>query len=118
MQIRVYQWFKYQYPEFEYLCNHPPNGGGRDIREAALFKKMGTQAGMPDLMFCIARGGYHGMHVELKLPGEKLNQNQRKVIKALRSQDYYCIVCYSDSDAMDAIKDYLDSKVCLQQKES
>jgi hypothetical protein len=109
IQIRVYQWFIYQYPKYNKLCTHPPNGGRRDVREAALFKKMGVLAGVPDLVFFIARGGYHGLFIEFKLPGEKLSPHQREVIKSLKAQNYKVEVCYSDVEAIEIIKNYLES---------
>src|SRR5262245_2711372 len=48
------------------LWLHPANGGSRDIREAARFKRMGVLAGASDLLFW-----HHGnsFALELKAPG-------------------------------------------------
>lgn len=57
--------------------NHSPNGGYRDIREAAKFKRMGVSAGFPDFEIPYARKGYHGLYIELKrLFGGKLSEYQ------------------------------------------
>ena len=43
-----------------------PNGGKRDAAEAAHMKRQGVRAGVPDLCIPLARGGYHGLVIELK----------------------------------------------------
>ncbi len=49
--------------------HHSPNGGRRDIAEAAKFKRMGVSPGFPDLFIPRARKGYHGLYIELKKVG-------------------------------------------------
>lgn len=61
-QILLFDWACAQsgkYPELE-LLHHIPNGGKRNAREGARFKRMGVKAGVPDIAFPIPRGGYHG----------------------------------------------------------
>lgn len=45
---------------------HIPNGGKRNAREAARFKRMGVRAGVHDYHLPVPRGIYHGLWVELK----------------------------------------------------
>ena len=45
---------------------HIPNGGKRNKREAARFKRMGTRKGVHDYRLPLARGVYHSLWVELK----------------------------------------------------
>lgn len=46
-QMLFVQWFKRTYPEVRIF--HIPNGGNRNIREAAKFKALGVSPGVPDL---------------------------------------------------------------------
>jgi VRR-NUC domain len=55
------------------LWLHPANGGTRDIREAARFKRMGVLAGASDLLFW-HRG--NSFALELKSPGGRLSDAQ------------------------------------------
>jgi len=58
--------------------HHSPNGGYRDIREAAKFKRLGTSAGFPDFWIPLARKGHHGLYIELKrLFGGVLSEHQQ-----------------------------------------
>ena len=57
--------------------HHSPNGGFRDAREGAKFKRMGTSAGYPDFVLPYARKGYHGLYIEVKRRyGGKLSEAQ------------------------------------------
>jgi VRR-NUC domain len=58
-------------PDVLYL--HPANGGSRDIREAARFKRMGVLAGASDLLLW-HRG--NSFALELKSPGGRLSDAQ------------------------------------------
>src|SRR5499433_190480 len=55
------------------LWLHPANGGTRDIREAARFKRMGVLAGTSDLLLW-HRG--NSFALELKSPGGRLSHAQ------------------------------------------
>lgn len=48
------------------LMMHIPNGGYRKPSEAARFRALGVRAGVPDIFLPVARGGYHGLWIELK----------------------------------------------------
>mgnify|MGYP004433785991 CR=1 FL=1 len=39
----------------------------RDARTAANLKRQGVKAGVPDLHLPVARGGYNGLYIELKV---------------------------------------------------
>ncbi len=59
------------------IHHHSPNGGARDWREGAKFKRMGTSAGFPDFVIPYSRKGYHSLYIELKrVSGGKLSEHQ------------------------------------------
>lgn len=101
-------WARNKYPELD-LMHHIPNGGKRSKSEAARFKAQGVKAGVPDIFLPCARGGYHGLYIELKrTKGGKLSAAQKEWIDALRGQGYKVIVCYGFDEAREVIINYLE----------
>lgn len=89
-QETLFNWAQYQYaryPELE-LLYHIPNGGKRDARTAANLKRQGVKAGVPDLHLPVARGGYNGLYIELKVGSNKPTQLQKKWLSSLNKQGY------------------------------
>lgn len=111
IQISVIEWADTQFYKGNPLSlyiHHSPNGGFRDAREAARFKAMGTQAGYPDLTIDIARGGYHGMRLELKrTENEKESDNQVTRIRLLREEGYHAVITKGYDATVKAISDYM-----------
>lgn len=95
-----------EYPELK-LLHHIPNGGKRNEKEAAHLKRQGVKAGVPDLCLPVARGGYHGLYIELKIQGNKPTEKQLEFIEALQNQGYKAIVCYGWEEAQIQIEYYL-----------
>ncbi len=87
-----------------------PNGGHRDVRTAARLKAEGVKAGVPDLCLPVARGGYHGLWIELKAgPTGRVQPSQRAWHAALRAQGYAVRVAFGWEAARDVIERYLAS---------
>lgn len=108
-QIALFQWARYaeqQFPELA-LLHHIPNGGKRSKSEAARFKAAGVKAGVPDIELPVARGGYFGLHIELKAGKNKTTVKQDEWLQALREQGRFCAVCYGWTEAMHTICAYL-----------
>lgn len=110
-QAHIFSWAAWasgKYPELD-LMHHIPNGGKRSKSEAARFKAQGVKAGVPDIFLPCARGGYHGLYIELKrTKGGKLSAAQKEWIDALRGQGYKVIVCYGFDEAREVIISYLE----------
>lgn len=96
-----------QIPELKYMY-HVPNGGQRDIRTAVALKRRGVKAGVPDIVLPAARGGYHGLYIELKVGKNKLSEKQWNYLQYLNNHGYKAIVCYGWREAMDKICEYLN----------
>jgi len=87
---------------------HIPNGGSRHKVEARKLKEQGVKAGVPDVCLPVARGGYHGLYVELKrIKGGKVSSDQQDWIKALAAEGYMAVVCRGWNEAAEAILKYL-----------
>ena len=105
LQIAVVTWFKYQYPK--HIIAHCPNGGYRNAREAARFKRMGVLSGFPDLIIPVTRKEYAGLFIELKAGKNKPTANQLTVMQKLQNEGYKCEVCYSVDEFINVVNEYL-----------
>lgn len=108
-QIFLFQWSKLmqgQYPEFS-LLHAIGNGGKRNVIEAARMKREGVKAGVSDIMLPVARSGYHGLYIELKIKGGKPSDNQKWWIAEVSKQGYLAVVCFGWVEASEVIKKYL-----------
>lgn len=87
---------------------HIPNGGKRNVREAARMKGEGVRKGWPDYLLAMARQGYHGLYIELKRQrGGSVSADQRDVHKMLRAEGYRVEVCKGFDAARAVVRDYL-----------
>ena len=73
----------------------------------AQLKAAGVKAGYPDIGLDVARGGYHGLRIELKTITGRLRANQREWLDWLTSQGYLAVACHGMEEAQDTIEDYL-----------
>lgn len=96
-----------KWPELK-LLHHIPNGGSRNKTEAARLQFQGVKPGVPDLCLPVARGGYHGLYIELKRrKGGKISPVQTAWLDALREQGYKAVVCWGWEDGKNVIEEYL-----------
>lgn len=112
LQVRVIAWWakwhgKFGLPEFALYA--VPNGGSRHMLEAVNLKKEGVRRGIPDLQLDVPRNGYHGLRIEMKRKGGVVSDEQKQVHQFLKSQGYACIVAWSDEEAIEAVKEYLEN---------
>ncbi len=118
-QAVIIQWARrwdHLYPELRLLFAIP-NGaaltgytdrrGRRYSPQAARLKAEGLRVGVPDLFLPVARQGFHGMFIELKVGKNKPTRDQVEVIDALAEQGYYAAVCWGAGEAIAEIKAYL-----------
>ena len=111
-QATLFHWAGMQsiwYPELELLF-HIPNGGKRSKSEAARFKAEGVKPGVPDICLPVARGGYHGLYIELKRRDKsksRVSREQAEWINDLSGQGHMCLVCWGWEAAARTIEDYM-----------
>lgn len=99
-----------RHPELE-LYHHIPNGGPRSKGAAAKLKGQGVRAGVPDVFIPVARGGYHGLYLELKVGDGSVEAEQNEFMAAAAKQGYYCCVCYGWPCSAAVIEKYLDGDI-------
>ena len=109
-QQALFQWSKLmqaQYPELS-LLHAIGNGGKRNLIEAVRMKREGVKAGVSDIMLPVARNGYHGLYIELKVGRGKTSDSQVWWIAETTKQGYYSTVCYGWLEAKEVIEKYLE----------
>jgi hypothetical protein len=107
LQAACITWFDLQYPKIKNLLFHVPNGGNRNIIEAARLKKQGVRAGVSDLILLIPKGQFHGMIIEMKSEKGKTSILQDEWLKLVDNMEYYTIVCNSFDLFRAKINEYL-----------
>lgn len=95
-----------EFPELRWL-HHIPNGGARDHVTGARLKAQGVRRGIFDLSLPVARGGFHGLYVEMKRRGERLRPEQREFEAFVAMQGYCTRIAYSGREAVEMIVRYL-----------
>lgn len=116
----LWAWIQYDSLLREYLY-HIPNGGSRNVAEAAKFKSMGVRAGVSDYHLPLPRGRYHGLWIEMKAtpPNDAdVTKEQKKWQTMMRANGYAAYVCLGWLQANRVLKWYLglhSPDVCLDQ---
>ncbi len=111
-QILLFDWAALnvgRYPELEWMY-HIPNGGKRNAREAARFKRMGVKPGVSDVHLPIPKSGYHGLWIEMKSENGKVSPAQSRFLMAMRKYGHKTAVCYGWKEAVAVIEEYLGAR--------
>ena len=104
-QIKFVMHVRWLHPQI--LCFHIPNGGKRSKSEAALLKKMGVEAGVPDIFIAKGNSHFYGLFIEMKTKEGKLTAKQVVIRNKLKSEGYEVLLCRNFSEAYEAFKVYL-----------
>lgn len=86
-------------------------------QRGAALKRLGVQAGVPDLCIPVPMGGFHGLYIEMKAKSGRLSANQSRWLKTLRSYGYHADVCYGADEAIDLIGKYMREEVVTSRAE-
>ena len=95
-----------RWPELA-LLHHIENERSCTPQQGARRKRMGVKPGVPDLELPIARGGYHGLHIELKTETGTPTKDQLWWVEQLNAQGRYATVCHGWESAVRTIEWYL-----------
>lgn len=99
-----------QYPALRMMF-HPANGGHRDPRVARKLVGQGVKPGVFDVILDVARGGFHGLRIELKRPGKHaVTAEQKDWLAAWTEEGYRAVVCVGWEAARQEIVTYLESE--------
>lgn len=117
---QVCRYLKLQYPNVMY--NTDLSGIKLTIGQAVKLKNLRSFRGFPDIVIYEARGGYHGLFIELKREGEKLLkrdgtfisehiEEQSHCMNQLMMRGYQCFFAIGFSEAKKLIDKYLAEKL-------
>lgn len=112
-QQTLFRWAEFRaqaFPELE-LLYHIPNEGKRNAATGRRLKAEGLKKGVPDLCLPVARGGKHGLYIEMKAGKNKTSPYQDRWLAELSKQGYETAVCYGWEAAAAVIERYLKSAV-------
>ena len=84
-----------------------PNGGLRNKATAGKLKAEGVKRGVPDVCLAVARGGFHGLFIEMKYGRNTTTGEQDTGLRLLWQQGYQATVCHSFEEAKAVILEYL-----------
>lgn len=118
-QAALFQWaehFKGKYPELVFL-NGSLNGVRLTISQARKAKAAGMKKGFPDISLPVARGGYHGLFIELKIKPYRNHKGKIVYPKTSKEQEWWlfylnqngnrAVVCKGFDEALSEIMTYL-----------
>ena len=112
-QQLLFQWARMQsgkYPELT-LLYHIPNEGKRSHKTGARMKAEGLKSGVPDICLPVARGGHHGLYIELKrVKNSRVTEEQMRWLEDLARQGYVAAVCRGADEAIELITRYLSGR--------
>ena len=109
LQVAVIKAVSKILPDFPALAllHHIPNGELRDGKTALRLRRMGVLKGIPDLNLPVARKGYTGLWMELKIPSGVIAPYQVAVQGMLRKEGHKVLTIRSVDEAIEALKEYL-----------
>lgn len=90
------------------LLHAIPNGGARHPAVALKLKAEGVKRGVPDLSLPVPMGDRHGLYIEMKRRGGRIEQEQKEWINDLMRLGYRVDVCWDADEAIKTIGEYLD----------
>lgn len=115
IQMATVAWLRMQYPKVLTIISPIVKYGGnarQRLIQGAKQKRMGYVKGTLDKLIPKARGGYHGLFIEYKKPGEKLTKEQIEIKDILTEDGYKVAVCFSTDEAIKVITAYLEADKC------
>jgi hypothetical protein len=110
LQITCVNWFSYQYPKYDKLFFAVPNGSVRSKITAKILKAEGVKRGVSDLILLVPKGCFHGLCIEMKYDKNTQNDEQKEFEKQVAEQGYKYVVCYTLTEFMREINNYLNLK--------
>lgn len=104
---------EWKYPDLKWI-HHCPNGGSRQVKEAARLKAQGVKRGVPDLNLPIPKGVYAGLYIEMKYNTGSIEPEQKEWIKAMKAAGHFACVCYGFDYAVKVIEEYVSLLPCTE----
>ena len=113
-QATLFRWaaqpsMRAKYPELK-LLHHVKNETKEGPAQVRIDKTQGVKKGVPDLCLPVARGGYHGLYIEMKTAKGRLSPEQKWWLEELNGQRYKAVMCRGWKEAAGVLEEYLKQK--------
>lgn len=99
-----------KHPELRWIFAIP-NGGSRHPAVAAKLKAEGVKRGISDICVPIARHGFHGLYIEMKVKPNRLTPEQAEFHDFVHAEGYATYTAFSAVAAQTCIEVYLGLKL-------
>lgn len=115
-QQRIFAWAdkQWQWPELKMMYHIPNENSGfgqyTDGQKYGMISKKireGMKVGIPDIHLPVARCGYHGLWIELKVGYNKPTPQQLECIDELKRLGHYAVWCKGETAAIELISRYM-----------
>jgi len=115
LQKNCVRWFRFQFPKLKMLLVSSVNGAmlqGTPEQRAKQWKRLESEGAVPgisDLFLFVARGGYHGLCIEMKIEGNAQSPKQKDFEALVTEQNYKYVVCKTFDSFEKTILEYVNS---------
>lgn len=109
-QVALFDWARLavgRFPELVLLFA-VPNGGARNVVTGTRLKAEGVKRGVPDVWLPVARGGFHGLVIEMKTAKGRASPEQKAWLNALTAEGWLALVCVGAEKAIGMVEAYLE----------
>ncbi|MDR0619194.1 MAG: VRR-NUC domain-containing protein [Bacteroidales bacterium] len=106
LQQSCVKWFRLQYPKLVLFA--VPNGGSRNVLEAAKMKREGVMAGVADLILLKQNANYGALCIEMKYGGGRQSDHQKQFEKYCHRYGYQYAVCRTFDEFRDTVECYIN----------
>lgn len=119
-QKAVLDWWSKAYPKYYPCLFAIPNGAqlagnaSQRARQMNKLKSEGLKTGVSDLFLMVARGGYHGLFLEMKAKGKtkcSVSIPQWEHIHEAQEQGYYADWKAGAGNAIELLDDYMKGNI-------
>jgi hypothetical protein len=107
-QAAFFEWLGNKHPKLRKVCFAVPNGGARNVREAANLKRQGVTKGVCDIICLIPNQTKHGLLIEMKTGNNKPSLEQVNFMNCAIANGYKATVCYSVNEATKVFEDHIN----------
>ena len=120
LQIRCIKWFRYQYPAFARLMEHPHNEGNAfNARQQAIANAEGVTKGVADLILHVPSYNignpdrvYTSLALEMKTKDGRQSEAQKQWQRLFEAAGGLYVIIHSYDDFVSAVARYIISVPC------
>jgi hypothetical protein len=105
-QIALFQWIRL-HPKLKHIAYHVPNERKTSKISGFILKQLGVLSGVSDVVIPVARGGFHGMYIEMKSTKGRLSENQKSFLDNMAKEGYMAVCAHGFDSAKQFIEGYL-----------